>query len=220
MKKVFSLLIVTILTISLLTSCDENQSEFEEDTPATLTVANSEEFAKVLTANEDEAYEAFCEFLSKHEYDYIEFDGTVVTWGPPVPSAEGLYMHVAIEDSYAKLYKNGVNWNDLPVTDGATGLNVGAKVHIRGLIVDEDIDIKSIVITKPSEIDDTIIGNNKDEQNETTNSQEQSNSVMVWIPESGTKYHSRKSCSGMENPSQITEERAIELGYTSCSKCH
>ena len=43
---------------------------------------------------------------------------------------------------------------------------------------------------------------------------------MVWIPVSGSKYHSKASCSNMKNPSQITKARAIELGYSPCSRCY
>lgn len=42
----------------------------------------------------------------------------------------------------------------------------------------------------------------------------------VWIPQSGSKYHSRKNCSNMKNPTQITLEQAKNRGYTACSKCH
>lgn len=51
-------------------------------------------------------------------------------------------------------------------------------------------------------------------------SQQESNTVMVWIPQSGSKYHSKSSCSKMKNPSQISEETAISRGYTPCSKCY
>lgn len=44
--------------------------------------------------------------------------------------------------------------------------------------------------------------------------------VMVWIPQSGKKYHSQSGCSGMENPTQVTLDKAKELGYTACKKCH
>ena len=43
---------------------------------------------------------------------------------------------------------------------------------------------------------------------------------MVWIPASGSKYHSRSSCSNMKIPSQVTKSRAIELGYSPCSRCY
>lgn len=43
---------------------------------------------------------------------------------------------------------------------------------------------------------------------------------MVWIPASGTKYHSRSNCSGMNNPSEVALAQAQAWGYTPCQKCH
>ena len=44
--------------------------------------------------------------------------------------------------------------------------------------------------------------------------------TLVWIPtDGGTKYHSYDGCSGMDNPEQVTEEEAIERGYSRCGKC-
>lgn len=43
---------------------------------------------------------------------------------------------------------------------------------------------------------------------------------MVWIPKTGSKYHSNKNCSNMKNPTQVTEEQAIARGYEPCSKCY
>ena len=43
---------------------------------------------------------------------------------------------------------------------------------------------------------------------------------MVWVPSSGSKYHSRSTCSGMVSPRQIPLEDAIKQGYTACKKCH
>ena len=42
---------------------------------------------------------------------------------------------------------------------------------------------------------------------------------MVWLPESGTKYHCEPDCSGMENPTQVTKEQAIAMGYDACKRC-
>lgn len=47
-----------------------------------------------------------------------------------------------------------------------------------------------------------------------------SNETMVWIPNSGSKYHSRSNCSNMKNPTQVTESQAISMGYTPCKRCH
>lgn len=43
---------------------------------------------------------------------------------------------------------------------------------------------------------------------------------MVWIPASGSKYHSNSSCSGMNNPTQVTKSDAEARGYTPCKRCH
>lgn len=43
---------------------------------------------------------------------------------------------------------------------------------------------------------------------------------MVWIPSSGTKYHSKSTCSNMKNPKQVTKEEAEEDGYEPCKKCY
>lgn len=43
---------------------------------------------------------------------------------------------------------------------------------------------------------------------------------MVWIPESGSKYHCDADCSNMKNPSKVSVSRAKQLGYTACKKCY
>lgn len=43
---------------------------------------------------------------------------------------------------------------------------------------------------------------------------------MVWIPKTGSKYHSSSSCSNMKNPSQVTKSEAINSGYEPCKKCY
>jgi competence protein ComEC len=42
---------------------------------------------------------------------------------------------------------------------------------------------------------------------------------LVWIPKTGTKYHSKSTCSNMKNPTQVTQSVAVNRGYTACSKC-
>ena len=44
---------------------------------------------------------------------------------------------------------------------------------------------------------------------------------MVWIPtHGGTKYHSRSSCSNMDNPSHVPISQAIARGFTPCKRCY
>ena len=42
---------------------------------------------------------------------------------------------------------------------------------------------------------------------------------MVWIPNTGSKYHSYAGCSNMKKPSQVPKAQAIAWGYTACKKC-
>ena len=46
------------------------------------------------------------------------------------------------------------------------------------------------------------------------------NSGYVWIPATGSKYHSTSTCSGMKNPQYVTISQAISAGYTPCKKCY
>lgn len=43
---------------------------------------------------------------------------------------------------------------------------------------------------------------------------------MVWIPNSGTKYHNDSSCSNMNSPREVPREEAEQMGYTPCKKCY
>ena len=43
--------------------------------------------------------------------------------------------------------------------------------------------------------------------------------TMVWLPQSGTKYHSRSDCSGMNGASEVTKSQAESNGFTPCKKC-
>lgn len=45
-------------------------------------------------------------------------------------------------------------------------------------------------------------------------------SIYVWIPATGSKYHSTSTCSGMKNPKLVTVSQAISSGYTACKKCY
>lgn len=43
---------------------------------------------------------------------------------------------------------------------------------------------------------------------------------MVWVSQSGSKYHSNSSCSNMKNPTQITISEARNRGLEPCKKCY
>lgn len=49
---------------------------------------------------------------------------------------------------------------------------------------------------------------------------ERSAGSTVWVSQTGSKYHSDPSCSGMKNPSQISRTEAEGKGYTPCKRCY
>ena len=42
----------------------------------------------------------------------------------------------------------------------------------------------------------------------------------VWISQSGSKYHSKPDCSGMEGATEVTLEEALEMGKEACKRCY
>ena len=42
---------------------------------------------------------------------------------------------------------------------------------------------------------------------------------MVWISDTGNKYHNKSSCSNMDDPRQVTESWAESHGYEPCGRC-
>lgn len=80
-------------------------------------------------------------------------------------------------------------------------------------------DIESNTLNITIENKKTMVESNKQEK-ETTNQIQQPQEKMVWISSNGGKYHSRSSCSAMENPQQITLSEAENMGLTPCKKCH
>lgn len=45
------------------------------------------------------------------------------------------------------------------------------------------------------------------------------NQVMVWIPKTGKKYHSKANCSNMKSPMEVTEDYAISNSFERCKRC-
>ncbi len=47
----------------------------------------------------------------------------------------------------------------------------------------------------------------------------QTDAATVWIPRTGSKYHSNPNCSNMKSPSAVTIDQAMAWGYDRCKKC-
>lgn len=54
---------------------------------------------------------------------------------------------------------------------------------------------------------------------ETPSNSGDSNAVYVWLPKTGDKYHTVSDCSGMVDPTRVTQEEAISRGFTRCDNC-
>lgn len=59
----------------------------------------------------------------------------------------------------------------------------------------------------------------KKEQEE-SQKQEVPQEEMVWISSSGSRYHSKASCSNMENPTEVTISTAKSRNLTPCKRCY
>lgn len=57
-------------------------------------------------------------------------------------------------------------------------------------------------------------------ENSPAKSVEGDSGAMVWIPKSGSKYHSDPDCSGMNDPTQVTQAEAERRGYEPCKRCY
>ena len=77
--------------------------------------------------------------------------------------------------------------------------------------------------TGQSHSNDSTNDNQPDDDNNTddnTNNNPNNQTELVWIPSTGSKYHSSSTCSNMKEPMQVTKEEAIKQGYEPCKRCH
>ena len=60
------------------------------------------------------------------------------------------------------------------------------------------------------------------ESNQTIEQSSSEDTELVWISDGGTKYHCKKTCSGMKNNvRQVTVDEAIRQGHKEpCKKCY
>ena len=57
-------------------------------------------------------------------------------------------------------------------------------------------------------------------QSEESSSYTEATAGEVYIPQSGTKYHSNPNCSNMNNPTAVSLSEAQSRGYQPCKKCY
>lgn len=129
-----------------------------------------------------------------------------------------------------------INYDILKINPTEKGVSEEKNIDIVNETKTENVIEEVINSTESTEIKETTkINNNNNNTEETqksiTSSNSQTNmsqvntstiqnSDLVWIPQSGTKYHSKSSCSKMKNPTQVTRATAESRGYTACKKCY
>lgn len=138
--------------------------------------------------------------------------------------------------------KQAVNVRDLPSTDGTRvgGLSYAQEVTVTGQCnetkwyrisyngVNAYVSNNYLVTEKPAEMPketvNTSSGNVSSESDSTSvtvPAREETVGNLVWVPvNGGKKYHTKSTCSNMKEPMQVSEETAIENGYTACKRCH
>lgn len=63
-------------------------------------------------------------------------------------------------------------------------------------------------------------GSDNDTSSSSSNIEASPNADMVWIDDTGKKYHSKSSCSNMDAPYQVTRSEAEAMGRGPCKKCY
>lgn len=88
---------------------------------------------------------------------------------------------------------------------------------------DAHINIKYAILPKETVIDKDIYISEKKNSNNgvTVPEKEEIEGDLVWVPvNGGTKYHSKAGCSNMIEPIQVSEDTALNNGYSPCKRCH
>lgn len=101
---------------------------------------------------------------------------------------------------------------EIPVADDTTVENVTVEQPV--------VEEPPVVVEQPS-TNDTPSSSGGGGSSVIVPGYEDSVGNLVWVPTNGgTKYHSKSSCSNMDDPMQVTVEHAEANGYTPCKRCH
>jgi competence protein ComEC len=115
-----------------------------------------------------------------------------------------------LRDADVTIYRTDLHGDIVISSDGKTV----SVVTDKSASADAVMKPGGSVVTEPTQEPETTTTPTTEPEQPTTNS------VMVWIPNSGSKYHSKSSCSNMKNPTQVTLEEAERRGFTPCKKCY
>lgn len=237
MKKISRLLCSVLIIQSLMCGCmdissyESDVSNKSEDTePFFTTVVTTTEKAKIQVpaAAQDCVgcdYRKIEEQFLNAGFSNIEFEEIKTT----------KYMEKLFEGYvWAVCINNG---NDCYHFSGTEKFNPDSTVLIKYLVIVDDeseIEIDSkyyeyMQQTEAAKEEEPVVNQNYNVRNENNNnnnhvdvpSKEDNIEGGVWVPvNGGTKYHSKKSCSQMVDPVQISKDDAISRGYEACGRCH
>lgn len=226
-------------TVQENTKVSESVAETEEQNDVTVT---TEEDIELTTEEIKEAQET--EQASVEEQQNVETkteaeESIVESVEETIPET---VAYTFTELSGVKYAKQTVNLRDTPSTDGekigslSTGQEVevlaqcnetgwykinykGGEAFVSNKYISDEV-VKAATEQAASDSSKTTESVGASETPQISESTTTTNGVMVWIPQSGSKYHSRSGCSNMKNPTEVTREEAERLGYTPCKKCY
>lgn len=116
-----------------------------------------------------------------------------------------------LRDADVEVYRTDLNGDILFTSDGRTVTVTVEKTASR-----EDIMTASNAAPTPEPTSTPTPEPTPEPEPEQPAAQE----AMVWIPRTGSKYHSNSNCSNMKNPTQVTISEATSMGYEPCKKCY
>lgn len=140
-----------------------------------------------------------CEVYGKVEYIAPENSASPVPNIPSIGLFENESCCIIFHDGKVLYDYVGAENEGFPLLPKDAELNSDEENTSEETIQDEkDNDTESVTVPEPETGED-----------------------LVWVPvNGGTKYHSYKGCSNMEDPIQVTKETAEANGYTPCKRCH
>lgn len=116
-----------------------------------------------------------------------------------------------------------VSVNDQPIFESDSEFEPDAAVIIYYSAVPSETEpsVKATEAVDTKSEHDVSKDKGEDGAKVTVPESEEDKGDLVWVPvNGGTKYHSKKSCSNMKDPIQVSIETAIKNGYTACKRCH
>ena len=236
MKKFFGKMFVGLLCIGMLASCgsDEEESHIVEDTATeielTEEIEESEDKSEEEQVNVSEVESGEAEKEETSDEEMVEEENQ--------PSEEPEYSYTDLNQTmYAS---QSVNVRSLPGTNGERvgGLSTAQAVTVTGKCYEtgwyrieyngEEAFVSDSYLVNEKPVQQEAVpqpssssGSDSGGSSVTVPSHEDTVGNLVWVPtKGGKKYHSYSTCSGMEEPMQVTVEHATALGYTPCKRCH